>query len=377
MRGNVELKLLIGAVPAPAPRPLLEALVSAKVDSGSGSTPSGFELVFEIPVRSELRSLFFASTGAATGVMPFIRVVISIVIAGRAEQLISGVITMIDAQPTDSGTTRLTVWGKDLSAFMDREELPGTPFAALPPSARVRKILGKYLAFGILPEVVPALLETPPLPMEREPQQHGTDYSYVCDLASEAGYVFYLEPGKLPGTSTAYWGPEIRLGEPQPALTTGMDAMNTVDQLTFAFDRERVELPLVHVQIPYTKRTLPIPVGLVSPLNPPLGRVPPLPPRLVHLNRVAHLPFGEAMLRGMAHAAQNGDALTGQGQLDVARYGHVLRSRRLVGVRGAGTPYDGLYYVTQVSHEIARGSYKQSFQLARNGLFSTLPRVPV
>ena len=47
-----------------------------------------------------------------------------------------------------------------------------------------------------------------------------------------------------------------------------------------------------------------------------------------------------------------------------------------MGVRGAGLAYDGLYYVKSVSHDIQRGSYKQSFQLARNGLFPTLPTVP-
>jgi hypothetical protein len=40
-------------------------------------------------------------------------------------------------------------------------------------------------------------------------------------------------------------------------------------------------------------------------------------------------------------------------------------------------PYDGLYYVKTVTHEIERGSYKQSFSLARNGLVSTFPTVPV
>ena len=58
-------------------------------------------------------------------------------------------------------------------------------------------------------------------------------------------------------------------------------------------------------------------------------------------------------------------------------YGRLLRSRKLVGVRGAGLPFDGLYYVKSVTHEIERGAYKQSFQLARNALVSTTPTVPV
>jgi hypothetical protein len=199
----------------------------------------------------------------------------------------------------------------------------------------------------------------------------------VSQLAAEAGHVFYLEAGPVPGTSKAYWGPEIRVGAPQPALTTGMDALNTVDQLSFSFDRERNEMPLVYVQEPFTKRTISVPIPSVSALHRPLSLVPPLPPKFVHLNNTAHLPFGEALLRGLAHAARKGDAVAGSGQLDITRYGHVLRSRRLVGVRGAGTSYDGLYYVTRVTHEIERGSYKQSFDLARDGLVSTLPTVPI
>ena len=44
-------------------------------------------------------------------------------------------------------------------------------------------------------------------------------------------------------------------------------------------------------------------------------------------------------------------------------------------MRGAGSAFDGLYYVNSVTHTIKRGEYKQKFQLARNGLISTIPRV--
>ena len=49
----------------------------------------------------------------------------------------------------------------------------------------------------------------------------------------------------------------------------------------------------------------------------------------------------------------------------------------LVGVRGAGIAYDGLYYVNSVTHNLKRGEYKQSFQLSRDGLVSLTPKVPV
>ena len=53
----------------------------------------------------------------------------------------------------------------------------------------------------------------------------------------------------------------------------------------------------------------------------------------------------------------------------------VLRARRLVGVRGAGTTFDGFYWVKQVTHTIKSGSYTQGFKLSREGTGALLPVV--
>ncbi len=58
---------------------------------------------------------------------------------------------------------------------------------------------------------------------------------------------------------------------------------------------------------------------------------------------------------GLAKAAQWAEAVTGQGTLDVVRYGRLLKARQLVGVRGVGPAFDGLHYVTSVTHTIKRG----------------------
>ena len=65
---------------------------------------------------------------------------------------------------------------------------------------------------------------------------------------------------------------------------------------------------------------------------------------------------------------EGADAVSGNGSLNVMRYGHILRARMLVGVRGAGLAYDGMYYVESVTHNIKRGEYKQSFTLSRDGV---------
>jgi hypothetical protein len=65
------------------------------------------------------------------------------------------------------------------------------------------------------------------------------------------------------------------------------------------------------------------------------------------------------------------------GSLDVPRYGWVLKSRKLVGVRGGGLAFDGLYRVESVTTTLKRGEFKQRFSLARNGLVSLTQAVPV
>lgn len=86
-------------------------------------------------------------------------------------------------------------------------------------------------------------------------------------------------------------------------------------------------------------------------------------------------PLPLSIMQGLAAASEYCEAVTCHGSLDVTRYGGVLKARELVGVRGVGTAFDGLYYVKSVTHKIKRGEYKQDFTLSRNGLVSTVPTV--
>ena len=54
MDQGIQLQLHIGPVPLPAPRELVEALVSVHVDAGSGDTQSGFELSLSRALRESL-----------------------------------------------------------------------------------------------------------------------------------------------------------------------------------------------------------------------------------------------------------------------------------------------------------------------------------
>lgn len=375
MADPVRLQLLMGpGVPLPAPREVIDAVQEVKVESGSGETQSGFELTFKISNRSPLQTLFLLTGGSS---IPIFRVVIAVTLGGTTTVLMDGVMTHHELRTDGGPTSSLSVKGKDLTALMDVVQLDGLPYPAMPPALRVLVAVAKYAAFGVVPLVIPSVLEDVPIPIDRIPRHQGTDYSYIKALAQQVGYVFYVDPGPVPGTSKAYWGPEIRVGAPQPALNVSLDGPhNNVKSLSFTFDKEKKELPVVFIQEPATKAPIPIPIPDVTPLNPPLGAVPPLPPKITFLTDTANMNPLAAAMRGLAYAGRHSDAVFGTGSLDVQRYGHVLRSRQLVGVRGAGEAFDGLHYVSSVTSTLKRGEFTQSFSLARNGLISTLPSVP-
>jgi hypothetical protein len=216
-----------------------------------------------------------------------------------------------------------------------------------------------------------------PLPTTKIEAQKGTDLAYIRQLAERVGYVFYIDPGPLPGMNIAYWGPQIKVGVPQPALNINMDGFSNVESLSFKFDNNQNAIPVLFYYNEITKVSIPIPLPPITPLSPPLGLIPPIPTQLKPVSDdLSKRSLPQGIMIGLAKAAKWAEAVTGEGSLDVVRYGRLLKARQLVGVRGAGLAYDGLHYVKSVTHTIKRGEYKQSFTLSRNGLISTLPRVP-
>ena len=378
MLESVQLSLMIGPlIPLTAPRTAVDALVSVEVTVSDIGT-SGFQLTFNIDKQSPLQILFLL-----TGGLPilFMRVVLVATVNGVANVLIDGVITNNSIAPGDKGSnSTLTLTGEDLTALMNQSDWSGFPFPACPPEARVALILAKYLVFGVVPLIVPSILIDEPLPTQLIPSQRGTDLDYIRGLADDVGYVFYLDPGPVPGVSRAYWGPQIKIGPVQPALSADMDAYTNVESLRFNFDRQQNKIPTVFIYNQETGVSFPIPIPPVTPLNPPLGAIPPLPSNILGdlkpvRDDLCKRSIPQAIMIGLAASSQWCEAVTAEGTLDVTRYRGILKPRQLVGVRGAGPAFDGLYYVKSVTHKIKRGEYKQDFELSRNGLLSTVPTV--
>jgi hypothetical protein len=376
MLNGIYLTLLVGPVVAvPVPQIVTDALTSIKVISNTDNK-SVFELSFTLSNRSPLHTIFLLAAGNT----PLLRVILIVTINGSPQVLMDGVTTMTQVTPgADPGHSTLTVTGDDLTKVMasNMVDLSGLLYPAMPPEARVALIIAKYAMFGLIPFVIPSFFPDVPIPTDRIPTQQGNDLEYVQKLASNVGYVFYIDPGPVPGLNTAYWGPEIKIGPPQPALNLNMDAHTNVESINFNFRTGEKVLPIVFIQNALTKAPIPIPIPDINPLQPPLGATALLPTRVEVLRDTAKLSPMAAIGRGLAVASSSADAVTANGSLDVLRYGRLLKARQLVGVRGAGPAFDGLYFVKTVTSTLKRGEFKQSFELTRNGLVSITPRVPV
>ncbi|MFD1561251.1 hypothetical protein ACFSHT_37365 [Paraburkholderia silviterrae] len=374
MTNAIELSLWIGpVVPIKATQTMIDALQSVKVTARAVGT-SGFELNFLVDVDSPLQTIFLLAGGA---IPPVMRVVVAVTLNGSMNVLIDGVMTDHHiGTDVQNGRTTLTVIGEDLTRVMDLFDTSGLPLPAMPPEAQVALLLVKYLVLGVTPMVIPSVLIDVPLPIDRIPRQKGTDLKHIRRLADQVGYVFYQDPGPQPGQSIAYWGPQIKVGPVQPALALDADAYTNVEHLQFTFKNTRKALPIVTIQEPITKTPIPIAVGDITPLNPPLGAIEPIPTRIDITKGAAKWSAMRAALIAMARASTSAEAVSASGTLNVLRYGQVLKPRSLVGLRGAGLAFDGLYYVNGVTHQIKRGEYKQDFELSRNGLVSTLGSIP-
>jgi hypothetical protein len=334
---------------------------------------SAFQLRFTLSTHSPLQTIFLLSGGSP---IPLIRVLVVVTVNGTPEVLMDGVMTNHEVSPgSDAGHATLTVTGEDLSRVMDYIDFR-IPYPAMPREARVLLILAKYAMFGIVPLVIPSPLIDIPLPTGRIPAQHGTDLKYLQHLADEVGYVFHVDPGPAPGASVAYWGPMIKVGAPQKALNVDMGPLTNVEPLTFNYKSDGKQIPVLLIQDETTKAPIPIPLPDITPLNPPLGLIPPMPKGIDWVQGVGKASPVQAALVGIARAIKADDAVTARGSLDVLRYGGTLKPRRLVAARGVGTAFDGLYFVNSVTSTLKRGEFKQSFELSRSGLVSTLDKVP-
>jgi hypothetical protein len=370
------LTVLIGpTVAVPAPPLLIENLERVEVTT-SDTARSGFQIVFAAG-RSGPADLLDFPLLAAPLLRPFNRVVLVVTFAGMPKVLMDGVITHRELTPGGTpGTTRITVTGEDVSVMMDLEE-KSVEHPAQDETVIANLLILSYARYGLVPMVIPPPVVDPPIPIQRIPVQQGTDLAYLNRMAQRFGYVFYVQAGPVPMVNTAYWGPPVRVGVPQRALSVDLGSQTNVSQVTFRTNALAPTQVVGTVQDRLTDSA--VPVRSVGSLRPPLSAMPDWLVNQPNVRTTVLRDGGLDTMQGFARAQGTADAssdsLTATGTLDALRYGDLLTARGLVGLRGAGWTHDGLYYVKQVNHAITRDGYTQNFTLTRDGSGSTTPAV--
>ncbi|MFV8748928.1 hypothetical protein ACNOYE_00095 [Nannocystaceae bacterium ST9] len=377
MLGNF-LTVLIGpTLPVPAPAELMANLEQVSVQL-SDSGRNGFQLSFRVG-RDSLFGVVDYPPLLSQMLRPGFRVVVISTIEAFPHVISDGIITNVQLTPSsEPNGSRISVTGQDVSVMMEMIEQK-LPYPGMPDFGIVNAILAKYAMYQVTPIAIPPPGDIPPLPTEKMPIADGSDYAILTNLAARYGYVFWVQAGPAPLQNLAYWGPPFRIPVPQRALSFRLGSASNLGNVSFTSD---ALAPAVWAGVVQEKNSqAPVPViGL--PINvPPLATMPawvgsaPLVPVKLMTDD-----FGGDVAKAYAKAIGESSksslsSTTASGELDVGNYGSVLRARELVGVRGVGLTYDGLWYVKSVTHTISPGSHKQSFKLEREGTISSTPMV--
>lgn len=368
---GVHLTLMIGQeIPTEASPFVVENLRRVEVthrDEG----PSGFQMTFHIGRTSAIDLLDYRLL-TDPALRPFSRVILIVHFDIVPVVLMDGIITNQQLNPgNEPGTSTLTVTGEDVSVMMDLEaqhrEFPGHFDFAI-----VRSIVSNYGKYGLKLLPIPEYPATykPPHPLEEIPQKSAdqTDRAFLQNLASRYGFLFYVTPGPGLLNNIVHWGPPVRLGVPQRALSVNQGPNSNVESISFNYDgmrRQRVEF------VTNTQKDSGIidrPSGLRN-IN--LARNPAEAKRLTYL-RLNDARQARTRAQGIVDRSFD-EVVTATGELDALRYNNLLMPRSLVEVRGTGDSYNGNYYVRSVTHRIEKGSYTQGFTLTREGTGTLTP----
>ncbi len=302
--------------------------------------------------------------------VPWSRVTIAAAFPEHSDVIIDGYITQVEpATARQTGGVTLEIRGVDASYEMNLEEkcrvwttdaLDGQEPAY---EEIARSIVASYGLRPVLPEA-PAGAAEAGLPSVT---QRGTDLRFLRELARRKGYEFYVRGGD------AHFHPPDLSGTPQRVVAVLFGEETNCHELKIRVDGTwPTEVAMSRVD-PMTGE--PESVTAESSGLEPLGTID------VASLRGHGVPPTKVVVRrqGAASQAQMTDYVEGilrrhgwwvraTGTLDGLRYGRVLRSKKLVTIKGFGRRYNGNYYVRKVTHRLTMRTYSMEFEAYRNRL---------
>lgn len=284
--------------------------------------------------------------------------------SGR-EELLTGYVTEVRAAfAGDPARSVLVVSGTDKSVVMDRDEKlkdwPGKKDSDIATEI--------FSVYGFTPRVDDTAVvhdEALATIIQRE-----TDLSFLRRLALRNGFACYVEGDR------AFFGKVPAAAAPQPVLATHFGGETSLRRFAVTVDALRPANVAMFQVDRFEKETLAAAVEASE--IAPQGKLDAqallpggLEPARVYVgkNAATGAPEMEALCRGLFH--EGAWFVEGEGEVDAAAYGHVLKPRGTVTVKGVGETYSGVYYVSYVRHTFTRRGYSQTFRARRNALEPT------
>lgn len=280
----------------------------------------------------------------------------------QTEVVFDGYISHVNCRTNEQAANMVVeIRGVDASYHLNQEEKTriwrGKTYEDI-----AREILTEY-QFKLTIADAPSGAEAP-----LQVAQRATDHRFLRELARRRGYEFYVLGGN------AYFRPPDLTTQPQKVIAVHFGEQTNCTDLRFESDGTAP----TEAQVTYfdamegssatvTAQDSGLPALGTQQLNSLRGAVQMPQNRLVARRMGFHsaeqaAEYAAGMLR------RHGWWVTAQGSLNGLRYGRVLRSRKLVTVKGAGPNYNGNYYVRKVQHRLTARTYEMQFELSRNAL---------
>lgn len=281
------------------------------------------------------------------------------------DELISGYTTHVKPVfDPDPSQCMLEIWGMDGSVLMDREEkLKDWP------NKKDSDIASEiFSSYGLTPDVEDTSIvhdEAVSTIIQRE-----TDMQFLKRLALRNGYEYFIE-----GTN-GHFRPPLVDDPPQPVLSVLFGDETNVESFSLEVNALR-SAQVAMFQIDRSDKSVldaSATTGQLTSLGGKdaaalLGSA--VDPAKVYagMNVATGKPEMTALCQGLYD--EYSWFVTGEGEIAGNKYGHVLKPRKTVTIKGIGEAHSGVYYVSHVTHSFTSDGYSQYFRVKRNAITPT------
>jgi phage protein D len=293
---------------------------------------------------------------------PWNRVTIVAAFPGRPDTIFDGYISHVRVSSDQrAGSVSLHIRGVDASYAMNLEEKCKVWTDKTYEQIAREIIEDVYQLRPVLPPAAEAGGEPPAV------TQRATDHRFLRELARRKGYEFFVRGAEV------HFHPADLTGTPQKVIATHFGEETNCDNIDVDVDGTMPTEAVMQRFDPVTGETTT--ETATSSGLPTLGTEP------LSALRGHGLPQRRILVRrqGAASPAQQAEYVAGllrrhgwwikaSGTVNGLKYGQVLRSKKLVTIKGLGATHNGNYYVRKVTHTLGPRTYDMAFEAARNGL---------